>query len=111
MPRSTQPASTAVNLFGPNATRKHYRIHSLTVTALVDVKTLYAYDVHCTTTKKRDAKSGRRSRATTPRTCGRWLLTEPTTASHSATIFGRNGFVHLFFPEPIRRSIKRTTPG
>jgi IS5 family transposase len=40
------------------ANRKHYRIRSLKVTALVDVKSLYVYDVHCTTTKKHDAKIG-----------------------------------------------------
>jgi IS5 family transposase len=40
------------------ANRKHYRIRSLKVTALVDVRTLYVYDVHCTTTKKHDAKIG-----------------------------------------------------
>ncbi len=39
------------------ATRAHY-VHSLKVTALVDVKTLYVFDVHCTTTKKHDAKIG-----------------------------------------------------
>ena len=40
------------------ATRAHYRVRSLKVTALVDVKTLYVFDVHCTTTKKHDAKIG-----------------------------------------------------
>jgi len=40
------------------ANRKHYRVRSLKVTALVDVKSLYVYDVHCTTTKKHGAKIG-----------------------------------------------------
>jgi IS5 family transposase len=40
------------------ANRAHYRVRSLKVTALVDVKTLYVFDVHCTTTKKHDAKIG-----------------------------------------------------
>ncbi len=40
------------------AQRSHYRVRSLKVTALVDVKTLYVFDVHCTTTKKHDAKIG-----------------------------------------------------
>ena len=40
------------------AQRAHYRVRSLKVTALVDVKTLYVTDVHCTTTKKHDAKIG-----------------------------------------------------
>lgn len=40
------------------AQRAHYRVRSLKVTALVDVKTLYVYDVHCTTTKKHYAKIG-----------------------------------------------------
>jgi IS5 family transposase len=40
------------------AQRAHYRVRSLKVTALVDVKTLYVFDVHCTTTKKHDAKIG-----------------------------------------------------
>ena len=40
------------------ATRAHYRVRSLKVTALVDVKTLYVFDVHCTTTKKHDVKIG-----------------------------------------------------
>ena len=40
------------------ATRAHYRVRSLKVTALVDVKTLYVFDVPCTTTKKHDATIG-----------------------------------------------------
>jgi IS5 family transposase len=41
------------------AQRAHYRVRSLRVTALVDVETLYVTDdVHCTTTKKHDAKIG-----------------------------------------------------
>ncbi len=40
------------------AQRAHYRVRSLKVTALVDVKTLYVFDVHCITTKKHDAKIG-----------------------------------------------------
>ena len=40
------------------AQRAHYRVRSLKVTALVDVETLYVTDVHCTTTKKHDAKIG-----------------------------------------------------
>jgi len=40
------------------ADRKHYHIRSLKVTALVNVKSLYVYDVHYTTTKKHDAKIG-----------------------------------------------------
>ena len=38
--------------------RAHYRVRSLKVTTLVDVETLYVTDVHCTTTKKHDAKIG-----------------------------------------------------
>lgn len=38
--------------------RAHYRVRSLKVTALVDVKTPYIFDIHCTTTKKHDAKIG-----------------------------------------------------
>jgi len=37
-----------------------YRIRALKVTALVDVETLYITDIHCTTTKKHDAKIGPR---------------------------------------------------
>ncbi|SNR57834.1 Transposase DDE domain-containing protein [Halorubrum vacuolatum] len=40
------------------AQRAHYRVRSLKVTALVDVKSLYVFDVHCTTSKKHDAKIG-----------------------------------------------------
>jgi IS5 family transposase len=40
------------------AQRSHYRVRSLKVTALVDTETLYITDVHCTTTKKHDAKIG-----------------------------------------------------
>ncbi|RDZ51342.1 IS5/IS1182 family transposase [Haloferax sp. Atlit-4N] len=40
------------------AQRAHYRVRSLKVTALVDVETLFVTDVHCTTTKKHDAKIG-----------------------------------------------------
>lgn len=40
------------------AQRAHYRVRSLKVTALVDVETLYVTDVHCTTTKKHDARIG-----------------------------------------------------
>ena len=40
------------------AQRAHYRVRSLKVTTLVDVETLYVIDVHCTTTKKHDAKIG-----------------------------------------------------
>ena len=40
------------------AQRAHYRVRTLKVTALVDVATLYVTDVHCTTTKKHDAKIG-----------------------------------------------------
>lgn len=40
------------------AQRAHYRVRSLKVTTLVDVETLYVTDVHCTTTKKHDAKIG-----------------------------------------------------
>ena len=40
------------------AQRAHYRVRSLKVTALVDVETLYVTDIHCTTTKKHDARIG-----------------------------------------------------
>jgi IS5 family transposase len=40
------------------AQRAHYRVRSLKVTALVDIVTLCVIDVHCTTTKKHDAKIG-----------------------------------------------------
>ncbi len=40
------------------AQRAHYCVRSLKVTALVDVKSLYVYDVHCTTSKKHDARIG-----------------------------------------------------
>ena len=40
------------------ATRAHYRVRSLKVAAIVDVKSVYVYDVHCTTTKKYDAEIG-----------------------------------------------------
>ncbi len=42
------------------AQRAHYRVRSLKVTALVDVETLDVTDVHCTITKKHDAKIGPR---------------------------------------------------
>ncbi len=38
--------------------RTSYRVRALKVTALVDAKTLYITDIHCTTTKKHDAKIG-----------------------------------------------------
>jgi IS5 family transposase len=40
------------------ANRTSYRVRALKVTALVDVETLYITDIHCTTTKKHDAKIG-----------------------------------------------------
>ncbi len=40
------------------AYRAHSLVRSLKATALVDVETLYVTDVHCTTTKKHDAKIG-----------------------------------------------------
>jgi len=40
------------------ASRAHYRVRALKVTALVDVETLYITDVHATTTKKSDFRIG-----------------------------------------------------
>ncbi len=40
------------------ANRTSYRVRALKVTALMDVETLYITDIHCTTTKKHDAKIG-----------------------------------------------------
>lgn len=49
------------------ATRSHYRVRALNVTALVDVETLYITDIHSTTNKKHDAQIGgtMRKRSTT----------------------------------------------
>ncbi|MDG5777872.1 IS5 family transposase [Haloarculaceae archaeon H-GB2-1] len=40
------------------ANRTHYHVRALKATALVDVETLYITDIHSTTSKKHDAKSG-----------------------------------------------------
>ena len=40
------------------ATRSHYRVRALKVTALVDVETLYITDIHSTTSKKSDQRIG-----------------------------------------------------
>jgi hypothetical protein len=69
------------------AQRAHYRVRSLKVTALVDVKTLYVFDVHCTTTKKHDAKIGPQVARRKPRTCDHQPLIEPTTGNRFVMIF------------------------
>jgi hypothetical protein len=40
------------------ANRTHYRVQALKVTTLMDDETLYVTDIHTTTSKRYDAKSG-----------------------------------------------------
>jgi hypothetical protein len=75
------------------AQRAHYRVRSPKVTALVDVVTLYVTDVHCTTTKKHDAKIGPQAPGGTSATCSPWPLIAGTTRRRSATNSGQTAFV------------------
>jgi len=56
--RLIPPASTVTSPHGTMQIVHTTHVRSLKVTVLVDVKTLYVFDVHCTTTKKHDVKIG-----------------------------------------------------
>ena len=58
------------------------------MTALVDVNSLYVYDVHCTTTKKHDAKIG------------------PQVARHNATDLRSHSADRAYDGKPLRDELR-----
>lgn len=60
------------------AQRAYYLVGSIKVTALVEMKTLYVFDVHCTTPRSVDLLP-----CATALNCGHWLLIEPMTEAIS----------------------------